>query len=91
MTWDSFKSRVRENSGVGPILVVDDFHTVHDLRAFMRAAKLYADQRLIKIVLAMPAGEVARQMLDYSTHRKAVQQCVKRCMPVSLHSLHHLT
>lgn len=89
MTCESFKSRVRENSGGVPILVVDHFETVHDLRAFMRAAKLYADWRLIKIVLAMRLERSRARC--WTIHRKAVQLCVLRCLlslPVTVIAYH---
>ena len=54
-----------------PILVVDDVQDVADLRAFMNAAKLYADMHMMKIVLVISTGEAARRMLDYSSKSRA--------------------
>ena len=75
MSMDSFKSRVqghvRANSDGWPILVVDDIQVASNLRALLRAAKFYADKRLVKIVLVISSGEVVRQMLTYSSISRA--------------------
>ncbi len=75
MSMDSFKSRVqshvRANPDGWPILVVDDIQTAANLRALLRAAKFYADKRLVKIVLVISSGEVVRQMLTYSSISRA--------------------
>jgi hypothetical protein len=72
MPLESFKSRARASPYGWPILVVDDIQTVQNLRAFIGSAKYYADKRLIKIVLVVSSGEVARQMQQYSKGRATV-------------------
>ena len=71
VSFESFARLVRANPDYRPILVVDDVQTVTDLRALMNAAKLYADMRIMKIVLVISPGEVARRMLDYSSNSRA--------------------
>jgi hypothetical protein len=50
---------------------VDDIQKVEDIGALMGAAKVYADLHLIKIVLIVSSGKVARQMLDHSAKSRA--------------------
>jgi hypothetical protein len=71
MSLEAFKSRVGASPYGCPILVVDDIQLAQNLRTLMGAAKYYADKRLIKIVLVISSGEVARQMQQYSSKSRA--------------------
>jgi hypothetical protein len=82
VSFDSFVRLVRANPDYRPILIVDDVQTVTDLRALMNAAKLYADMRIMKIVLVISPGEVARRMLDYSSNSRAEVRTVDSCFSV---------